>query len=185
MFDTTSYKKNMNRILLLACFALALTGCKKANKLTQFNMSYDETAVIPASSGINLPFNILAPDVESNSEATFEANDTRKDLIEIIKLTKLSITITSPPNEDFSFLKSISVFISASGVPETRIAWVDNVPSNSGSELNLSVSDTDLKEFIKGDRFSLRVNSVTDEVLTSDYHLNIHSTFFVDAKLIK
>ena len=179
------HKTTMKHILVLVCFALAFAACKKANKLTQFNMEYNETAVIPASTGINLPFNILAPDVESNSEATFEANDTRKDLIEEINLSKLDITVTSPASEDFSFLKSISIFISGSGAAETKIAWLDNVPSNSGSVLNLNVSDIDLKEFIKGDSFSLRLNTVTDEVLTSDYHIKMHSTFFVDAKLIK
>lgn len=46
-------------------------------------MEFDETIVIPSSAGINLPFDILTPDLEINSELIFEINDTRKDLVEL------------------------------------------------------------------------------------------------------
>ncbi len=178
-------KENMNKqILIFGCVILTILGCKKIDKLTQFNIKYNETIVIPSSTGINLPFNILTPDVETNSESTFALNDTRKDLVEEIKLTTLELTITSPSNGDFSFLKSISVFISADGLSETKIAWKDNIPAGIGTVLNLDLTNIDLKEYIKKDTFALRLNTVTDELLTSDYHINVHSVFFVDAKIL-
>jgi hypothetical protein len=172
------------QIIVYSFILFALLGCKKIDKLTQFNMEFNESIVIPSSTGINLPFNILTPDVATNAESTFAVNDTRKDLIEEIKLTKLTLTLTAPPNGDFGFLKSISVFISADGLSETKIAWKDVVPSDIGAVLNLEVSDTDLKDFIMKDNFKLKLNTVTDELLTSDHHIDIKSVFFVDAKIL-
>lgn len=148
-------------------------------------MEFNETAVIPASTGINLPFNILTPNVETNSESTFAANNTKKDFIEEIRLTKLDLRITSPSNGNFGFVKSMSIFLSADGLSETKIAWVENVPSNVGNSLYLDVSGANLKEYIKKDKYTLRLNTVTDEIITSDYQINVHSVFFVDAKLIR
>lgn len=173
----------MKKQILGLCIILSILGCKKIDKLTQFEMEFNETVVIPSSTGINLPFNILTPDVETNSESTFEVNDTRKDLVEEIKLTTLTLTLTSPSNADFSFLKSVNIYISAEGITEAKIAWKDNVPSDI-SVLNLEVTGVDLKEYIKKDKFSLRLNTETDEVLTSDHHIDIHSIFFVDAKIL-
>ena len=117
-------------------------------------MEFNESVVIPSSTGINLPFNILTPDVETNSASTFSNNKTRKDLVDEIKLTKLELTIKSPTNADFSFLKSISVYISATGLPEAKIAYKDEVPANAGAVLTLDVSGVDLKEYIKADKMN-------------------------------
>lgn len=159
-------------------------GCKKVDELTKFDMDYNTTVVIPASSGINLPFNVFSPSVTSNSESTFEVNDTRKDLIEEIILKKLELTVKTPNGEDFSFLESISIYINAQDLPEVKIAWNDAVPDGAGTVLGLTTSNVDLKEYIKKDNFTLRVNTVADEVLASDYHINVFSQFFVDAKIL-
>ena len=130
-------------------FLSVLSGCKKAKEFTQFNIEYDESVIIQSSAGINLPFDVLTPDMETNSSSKFESNDTRKDKIEEIKLTKLNLTLTSPSSGDFTFLKSIDVYISADGLDEIKLAWIDNVPETVGKFLELSVSDIDFKEYIK------------------------------------
>ena len=173
-----------NTFLIICCVALAMAGCKEVDKFTQFNMEYDETFVIPSSTGVNLPVDIFTPDIETNSESTFAVNDTRKDLVEEIKLTSLNLSIASPADADFSFLKSISIFISAEGLEETRIAWKENISDNIGSTLNLDVTNDDLKAYIKKDNFTLRLNTVTDELISSDHEIDMHSVFFVDAEIM-
>jgi len=37
-------------------------------------MKFDETAVILLSTGKSLPFNVLTPEVETNSKSNFEVN---------------------------------------------------------------------------------------------------------------
>jgi hypothetical protein len=125
------------KIQLIFAFMLffGLFGCKKVDKWTQFEMEYDETVIVPSATGIDLPFNVLAPDVKTNSESTFAVNETRKDLIEEILLTKLALTLTSPQNGSFSFLKSIDIYMAASGLPEAKIAWKDEVSSSVGKYL--------------------------------------------------
>tara|TARA_R110002074_G_scaffold104764_10_gene226330 strand:- start:15133 stop:15567 length:435 start_codon:yes stop_codon:yes gene_type:complete len=139
---------------------------------------------IPSSTGIDLPFDVFTPETETNSESKFEVNDTRKDLIEEIKLTELELVIISPDNADFSFLNAIEVFISAEGLDEIQIAFLDEVPENSGNRITLNTADIDLKEYIKKDEFSLRLNTVTDELISTDHELEVNSTFFVDAKIL-
>lgn len=173
------------RIIGFSLIVLMTSGCKDLDKLTQFNMEFNQSFVIPASTGVNLPFNIMTPDVQTNSSSTFSNNKTRKDLVDEIKLTKLELTITSPANADFSFLKSVSIYISAPGLTETKIAYKDEVPTNAGTLLALDVSGVDLKEYIKADKFSLRLNTVTDELLASDHTLNARSNFFVNAKIFE
>src|SRR6478609_9463418 len=170
------------QVALFLSISLAIAGCKDIDKLTQFNMEFNESVVIPSSTGINLPFNIMTPDVETNSASTFSTKKTRKDLVDEIKLTKLDLTVTSPSNANFNFLKSVTIYISASGLPEVKIASKETVPTNI-TTLQLDVVDVDLKEYIKADKFSLRLNTVTDELLASDYTVNTHSTFFVKAKI--
>ena len=133
------------RIIVYILAVFTFLGCKKIDKLTQFNIEFNNTATIPSSTGINLPFNVLTPDVETNSSSTFSSNDTRKDLIEEILLKELRLTINTPNGEDFSFLKSISIYINANGLSEAKIAYNDNVSQNVGSTLALTVLCTDLK----------------------------------------
>ena len=159
-------------------------SCKTIDKLTQFNMSFNQTVVIPSSTGISLPIDLISPDIETNSESTFEINDTRKDLIEEIRLTSLTLTLNAPGNADFSFLESIRVFMNAPDLPEVEIAWANDIPDNSGDVVTLNVSGADFQEYIKKDQFSLRCNSVTDELLTSDHQIEIASTFFIDARIL-
>lgn len=163
---------------------LSFTSCKKVDDLTQFNISYDETFVIPSTLGVNLPFNVMSPDIESNASGEFESNNTRKDLVEEIRLTEMEIQLNSPATGDLGFLKSIEIFISAQGLPEISLAAASNIPNNIGKTLMLEVSNENFKDYIAGDKFSLRLNTVTDEIITTDHELVMHAEFFVDAKVL-
>lgn len=159
-----------------------LSGCEKIDKLTQFDMGYKMTVVIPSSTGINLPFNFFTPDVQTDSEATFAIHSTSKELIEEVLLTKLSLTLTSPGNGNLGFIKSIDVFISADGLPEEKVSWKSG--STVSKTIELDVTDRDLKEYIKKDEFKLRLSTVTNEILTSEHKIEVNANFFVDAKVL-
>ncbi len=173
----------MRNIILTLTILLAISSCDKVDELTKFDLKYNSKVVVPGATGINLPFNMITPDMETNSESQFEINDTRKDLIEEIKLTELKMVISSPTNADFSFLNSVEVYISAEGLDEIKIAEKE-VEENVGSTLDVNVLDIDLKEYIKKDEFNLRLTTVTDEVINEDHKIDLNSTFFVDAKIL-
>lgn len=174
----------LRHTLFTLFIVITFCSCDKLDELTKFDIEYSQRATIPSSTGIDLPFDVFTPETETNSESEFEINDTRKDLIEEIRLTQLELVIISPDGADFSFLESISVFISADGLDEIQIASLAEVSDNTGTRLNLDTSDIDLKDYIKSDKFSLRLNTVTDELLSTDHELEVNSTFFVDAKIL-
>lgn len=172
------------RIFLFAFILLFAFGCDEIDKLTQFEMEYTESVTIESMIGINLPFNFFTPAISSNSESVFEINDTRKDQIEQIILTSLDLTLSIPDDGDFNFLRAIEIYISAEGLDELKIAWKENIPSDVADYIELDTAGEDLKEYIIKDEFSLRVNTITDEILTSDHQIDIHSIFFVDAEVL-
>lgn len=172
------------RYPILLCVFMMFINCDKLDELTKFEIEYSQRATIPSSTGVNLPFDVFTPEMETNSESKFAVNDTRKDLIEEINLTELELIIISPDNADFSFLNSIEVFISAENLEEIQIASLNEVPENVGNKITLNTSDIDLKEYIKKDEFSLRLKTVTDELISTDHELEVNSTFFVDAKIL-
>lgn len=172
-----------NFVYLLVAF-FALVSCDKLDELTKFDIEYKSNVTIPSTVGIDVPFDVFTPDVETNSESKFEVNDTRKDLIEEIRLKELVLNITSPDDADFSFLESIVIYISAEGLDEIKIAEEVEVDPNTGNSLDVDVVDVDLKEYIKKDEFNLRLETVTDEVISRDHEIEVNSTFFVDAKIL-
>jgi hypothetical protein len=173
-----------NQLLIAAILIAGFFGCKALSKLTQFEIEYNEEVVIPSTLVVNLPFNVTTPDISTDSESKFSVNDTRKNLIEFISLKSMTLDLTQPEDGNFGFLKSISIYIKADGLDEIKIAWLDDIPSDPGTTLELNTSDEDLQEYIKMDKFSLRVNTITNEIITSDHHIGINSVFFVDAKIL-
>lgn len=172
-----------SKVWILLSLSISLIACKKLDQAISFNMRFNHSVVIPSSTGVNLPFNVFTPDVESNSEATFEVNNTRKNLIDRISLEEMDLSLVSPSNADFSFLESIEIFIQAEGLDEQRVAWLDEVSETAGNSISLNTTGVDLQAYIKKDEFSLRVNTVTDELITSDHQIDIASRFLVEAKL--
>jgi hypothetical protein len=154
------------------------------NKGVQFYLDYDAKVTVESSVPINVPFTLNTPEQETNSTFEFEVNNTRKDLIETILLENLTISIVAPDQQNFNFLNSLEVFIDAENFTEQKIAFKENIPSNV-NVLECEVLDIDLQEYIKEETFSIRLNTVTDQIITNDIELNIYSNFFVDAKIFK
>ena len=171
-----------NFVWLLLGF-LIITSCKELDKLTQFTMDYDSSVTIEKTAVIDLPITVLTPDMETNSESQFEINDTRKDLVEEIRLEQMKMTITSPSGQTFSFLDKITVSIEAEGLEEIVIAEKD-VPEDAGNTLTLETTGKDVQAYIKKDSFRLKVNTITDEAISKDIDIDIHSEFFVNAKIL-
>jgi len=176
----------MNRLSLTVLLIALLfsQSCKEIDKLTQFSISNDSEATIPATLGINLPIDIWTPDIPTNSESEFESNNTAKNLIEHITLKSLKIEITSPQSATFDFLKNIEIYISAEGLDEKKIAWLDDIPKTGLKSIDLETSNDDLQEYIKKDKYRLRTKTVTRELISQDTDIKIHSVFWVDAKIL-
>lgn len=171
--------------LIAVLIILISSSCSdQFDGLTNFTLEYTHQSKIDSNVGVNLPFNISTPPVQTNSTAEFKNENTAKNLIEEIYIEQLKITLTSPSNADFSFLENITIYINADGKDEQEIAWKKPVPSNAGASITLDINDTDLQEYIVQDEFSLRINATTDELIASDHHFEVFTKFRVKAKLL-
>ncbi len=173
-----------NSFLFLILLTIYFSSCEKIDKFTQFRMNYSTEVTVPANLSINLPVDLLTPDMETNAEGQFSANNTNVDLVQLINLESIEIEVISPSGADFSFLKSAEIYLNAEGLSEIKIASIDEVPEDVGSTITIEGSENNLKEYIVKDKFSLRVATVTDELLTQDHSFEVNSTFFVDALVL-
>lgn len=174
----------MKKIVFLLVLVSAMISCDKVDELTKFDVDYESNYTIASSTIINTPFSILTPDITTNSTATFENNNTRADLIESIKLRSVRITLTSPTDSNFDFLKSMRVFLDADNLEEVEVAFIEDLQDDNVASLTLQLTNTELKEFIKKDSFRLRVQTTTDQTLTQDHEIKIDCKFRVDAKIL-
>jgi len=161
-----------------------LGSCEKLSELTQFDLTYHTEVTIPASIPVNVPFDIVTPEITTNIEEEFESYNTHKDLIEEIALKELELTITDPADADFDFLNSIEVSIEADDLPEKTIAWKDNIPEDGLKSLTLDVSGEDIKDYLFADSFKLKISTKTDQVLSEDVTIDVKTVFHVDAKIL-
>ena len=162
---------------------IALIGCNKIDKFTQFQLDYTTELTISPTNGVSVPIEIISPDIETNATSQFEINDTRKDLIEEVILSKLEVDLISPENSDFSFVKSIEVLINADGLEEISVAVMNDVPADA-TFLKLNCTGADLQEYIKKDQFAIKVKIISDEFTSNSHKVSIYSLFDVDAKIL-
>ena len=175
----------MKKILLSLFISFGmLTNCSVIDELTKFDLDYQSNFSVSSTTIIDTPFSFDTPDVTTDSESSFENNNTHKDLIESIKLKRIKLTIESPEDGDFNFLKEIHVFINAENVEEIEIANSFDLENTDSNVLELDVLGQELQEYIKKDSFNLRVKTVTDETLNQTHDIIIDSKFRVDAKIL-
>lgn len=150
-------------LILLTMMMANISGCKLIDELRTFHLNYSVDLTIPSGSIIDLPLSLPIVPVTTNSEQRFDDEGVESDWIDSIKLTGLTITVTSPSGEDFSFLENISIYMNTDGQPEVLIADKIPVPANAGNSIELDVTGADLYPYISKNSFSLRTQVTTDE----------------------
>jgi hypothetical protein len=172
-----------NLLTLFIAFAV-LVSCDVVDELTKFDLDIQSNYTVASTTLINSPIDFNTPDVTTDSESSFESNNTHKDLIESIKLKKIQLTIDSPSDGDFNFLKEMHVYIEAEGVEEVEIANVFDLENTDSNTLELDVLGEELKAYIKEDNYTLRIKTITDETINQNHDITIDTKFRVDAKIL-
>jgi ABC-type Fe3+-hydroxamate transport system substrate-binding protein len=152
---------------ILSLFIFVLTsGCnlkEKLEEITTFNITNRANFSVPSSSPLGDLLNLNTPNIESSSQQSFENNNTRADLVKEVRLTDLTLTITDPADEDFSFLQEMRIYISNESAGETLLAEKTDIPDNIGNTLTLDATGEQLDAYIKESSYDLRYELVTDE----------------------
>lgn len=174
----------IKKLIFLSVIMTLVFSCDKIDELTKFDVEYTTSFTVPSSSLIDLPLDITTPETTTNSESTFENNDTRSDLVESVKLTELRLDLITPSDGDFNFLNEIEIFISAEDLPEVLIASRVDIPANSSRSIELEIENTELKEYIKKETYTLRTRTLTDETINEDHQIDVFTKFRVDAEIL-
>jgi|TARA_R100000544_G_C2211735_1_gene52361 hypothetical protein len=174
----------MKKIVILVLLSIGLCSCDKIDDLTKFDLDYTTQYTIASGAILDVPFDVLTPEVTTDSESEFESNDTRKDLIESIKLKKLTLNLRTPVSGNFNFLNEITIFIKADGLPEQVIASASDIPEDNLRSIDIETENVELKAYIKKDSYSLRVRTTTDRIISEDHEIDIRTVFRVDAKIL-
>jgi hypothetical protein len=157
-------------------------ACKEIDKLLTFDIKHTQDLTFSSGFPLNT-IQVLAPvNVTTNSQDEFKNNRTKAELVKNVSLTNLKLTITDPATKDFSFLKSVEVFISLpDDTKEIRLAYAENVPANIGNALELTSTNAKLDDYLKAPSYKLRTKVVYDEYTTRNYTIRADMKFKVTA----
>ncbi len=170
--------------LIWASLCLFLSSCDKVDELTNFTVDFEQEGILPASTVVNVPVDIVTPPIETNHEQTYSDYNTAVDLIESVKLNKIHLTIKSPEGGNFDFLKSAEIYLKSDGLETIKIASVSDVPDGL-TELELDVdSDADLKPYYESGEITTELKAETDKVITEDHTIQCLIQIKIDAKIL-
>lgn len=167
-------------IAIALLLSLSLASCSAVDDLLSFSISNETSIKIKSTSPINLPSEIITPDVTTNSSAQFENNKTKASLVKDVKLRSLKLSITDPSDKTFTFLKSVHLYISTTDSDEIELAYQDNVNATTNM-IDLICTDKKLDQYIKADKYKIRTKVTLKETLTKDVTLKAEIKFRVTA----
>jgi len=177
----------MKKLILFAAVVLSvfLTGCEKIKELTRFDIPITKTVTIPAAPVvIPVPVEISTDSIETGYAAKLNEYQVSENLVDKITLKSFNMTIDAPANADFTFLKSIKIYISAKGLEKKLVASKTDISDTTGNSLMLNVEAYDFKNYIFSGKIKLYVEIVTDKVTLTDYTITATPLFTVDANLL-
>jgi hypothetical protein len=174
-------KKYFTFFSVILAISLLLASCKAK---VSFYINNSTSTTIPAQTPINLPFNILTPPISSSNTQEYQNNNTVPDLIQEVSLQQLLLTITSPSNQNFSFLKSIAIYIeNGDGSNKKKLAYNDNVNSNSKT-LELTSTGENLVPYLQDSTYKLETEYTIKAIPMQDIDINIDLKFYVTAGVL-
>ena len=166
--------------MLLALLFIGTSSCDKIDELLTFSIRSSTEIPIEKTLGVSLPFDIPTPSIKTNSEAEFENNNTSAKLVKNVFLDELKLSVKSPDDKTFSFLKDITIYISTTDDNEIELASKYDIPEDS-KIINLDITNEKLDEYIKDDSYNLRTKVVSRELLGEDVTVKADMVFIITA----
>lgn len=174
--------------VVAALLMLALGACKKLKEevVGNFEITNSSKFTVPATTvvGVDAAFLDTMPPVSTTSKISFDQHGTSSDKIEEVKLKALNVSIDLPSTENFDFLRSIHLYVTAPGQPKLEIAYLDNVPTNVQS-IDLIPTDQRMDAYIKQDSYEMTVDAKIRSTTKKAIDMTAKMTFNVKAKLLK
>jgi len=167
-------------ILALVSISLISNSCDKVEDLLTFKINNSTEFVVKNTLRIDLPFDIPVPNVTTNSETEFKEKNTSAKFVKNIYLDKLTLSIVEPTDKTFSFLKTITLYISTNDSDEIELATKEIIPEDANS-IDLEVTDSRLDKYVKSDSYNLRTKVTVSKIVTEDVKIKADMTYIITA----
>src|ERR1043165_4308106 len=104
--------------------AVALTSVYSCGKLKHVKFEHTFTAqlTVPANSVVDQETTVFSADVSTDIQKIVNDNKTTKDAVNTIKAEEVTLVITAPDAQTWSYVKDIHIFLSAPGLKEIEVA---------------------------------------------------------------
>jgi hypothetical protein len=141
--------------------AFSCGGCGSPS----FDVTVKGSSTVPGAPGLLQLINDLGPlsgfsDIHLDQSQEFKNQGVSKSQVQSVKVVGLTLQITAPDTQDFSFLKSVQFYASAPNVAETLIAeksGIDTLGLQAPKPtLTLEVKDAELVQYLTADSMSIR-----------------------------
>lgn len=174
-------KKYLFSLLMIVPF---LSGCESLSKLTQFDLPFTQSITVPVTPAIALgiPITLNTPEIKTNIDSVLNSYSIEADFVEKIALKEMKFTVSSPTGEDLSFLDDVTIYLTASGTDDVKVASATDVSTT--TPLLLTIENVDLKSYLLKDKFALKIVATADEATTVEHKVDIAMTFGFDIKVL-
>jgi hypothetical protein len=174
-------------ILFTIAICVIVAACSKVKDLAnisvdlpysqQVSVPVDTSYVagVPIPGGITLPF----PSVPfaTNSKDIMAQYKTSADKIIKVSLKGLSLQILSPAGQNFDFMDSIQIYMSATTQPEVLIAHQYEISKGQTTLTLVTDTSVNLKDYFVQDTISYRLTTHINATPPQGTQLNISSVF--------
>ena len=174
-------------LVVVALLGAGLVGCDKLKNLATIstNVNYsaevdmplgvDSSITVTGDTTVNIPF-VYA----TNADDVLSNNNTSSDKLISAELSKLSMKITQPATQNFDFLDTVRVYLSADGLPEVLAA--KQYPIGKGlQKVDMDTTGVALKPYFLQDSVRIRLNAHANALPMSGTKLSLNSTFRITA----
>lgn len=180
----------MRAIVFVTIILSLFVSCKKTKELFDIPFNYtaknDFTLPKVADQEHDVPdstVRITTPDITNTAPDEFKKNNANINSIKSVSIQEINLSISPPSTQNFSFLKSIKIYLGSQGKAERLIATKDNINTISPAPTSLSLApeNADIAEYIKSPTYYLKVEMVLIKTYTQDIPLHSEIKFHVVA----
>jgi hypothetical protein len=143
---------------------LLFSGCKKIKEALQVTFTTDETEITftvnPSPAG---DYTFTQEIIQSELDQEIEDNGGDIGKIKSVKIDECIFEVVTP-DRNFNEFKSIELYLKSATIAQKRVAWIDDIPSNSTSE-TLTISNENLQSFLEEDSYTATAKGTLDEEL--------------------
>lgn len=146
--------KTLKNLLLVAALSapFVLTSCDKAKEKLKvdanFELKLPSVKLYVDTFSTFGDLNLASSVIQSTLQKTLDDNNAKLEDLESVKLSNVEIEMINPGTQNFNIYNKMFGRMSASGVAETRVAYLDPVPTNV-TKIILSSDHADLKDYLK------------------------------------